>query len=74
MTKKHFQTIATNFGYQLRFIDPENFDQIKGFWIAVGAFEVAAKEFNAAFDEAKFEDWILDVFKKNRNLEGKKVK
>jgi hypothetical protein len=74
MSKKHFQLIATNFGYQLRFIDPENFDQIKGFWIAVGAFEVAAKELNPAFNAAKFEDWILDVFKKKRDLDGKKVK
>ena len=25
-------------------------------------------------NEAKFEDWILDVFKKKRDLDGKKVK
>ncbi len=74
MTKKHFEAFATAFGYQLRFMDTKNDEQIKTFWLVVKTFEDTAKQFNSMFDAETFANWILDVAEKRRDLDGKKIK
>jgi hypothetical protein len=71
MTKKHFEAFANAYGFQLRFLNPNDVEQ---FWLGIRIFEDVCKQFNPNFDVTTFEDWIRDIAEKRRDLNGKKIK
>jgi hypothetical protein len=71
MTRKNYQAIATNFGFEMR--DQTGSKQL-GMFAMVRAFCEVAKQDNPLFDEDTFTSWVYDTSMRLRDLDGKRVK
>lgn len=71
MTRKNYQAIATNFGFEMRDQTGQSqLDMLK----MVRSFIEVAKQDNPHFDESTFSSWVYDTSMRLRDLDGKRVK
>jgi len=71
MTRKNYQAIATNFGFEMRDQTGQSqLDMLK----MVRSFIEVAKQDNPLFDEETFSSWVYDTSVRLRDLDGKRVK
>jgi hypothetical protein len=69
MTKKYYEAMATEFGYEMHHKPAE---AEYGLWCGVEAFMRVAKTDNPRFDKDKFKLWVEEVRDGVRNVYGRK--
>jgi|LakMenEpi03Aug12_release.lakeMendotaPanAssembly.Ray.scaffolds.fasta_scaffold22638_1 hypothetical protein len=74
MSRKHFQSLATALGLQLRYAADVSWETGQGFLLAVEAIERDLDAQSATFRRDTFHEWVMDTATGRRDAEGKLVK